>query len=155
MSKVRALYHIVFGTHKRVPSITIDFRKDIYMVIFGIIKDYKVQGQSSRLIRIGGVEDHVHLLIDLHSMMALAPLVAEIKRRSSLWMKEQLDKYPLFDGWSREYYAATLAEKDSAAVIEYINTQQEHHHGTEDFEEELKRLVNDAGLTWHPDVVEE
>ena len=84
MSKVRALYHIVFGTHKRVPSITDRFRKDLYMVILGIIKDYKVQGQVSRLIRIGGVEDHVHLLIDLHSMMALAPLVGEIKRRSSL-----------------------------------------------------------------------
>ncbi|MDD6228236.1 MAG: transposase [Bacteroidales bacterium] len=81
--------------------------------------------------------------------------MAEIKRRSSLWVKEQFDKYPLFDGWSREYYAATLAEKDSAAVIEYINTQQEHHHGTEDFEEELKRFVEDAGLTWYPDMVED
>ena len=155
MSKVRALYHIVFGTHKRVPSITDEFRKDLYMVILGIIKDYKVQGQVSRLIRIGGVEDHVHLLIDLHSMMALAPLVGEIKRRSSLWMKEQRDRYPMFNGWSREYYAATLAEKDSASVIEYINNQQEHHHGAEDYEEELKRLVEDAGLTWHPDMIED
>ena len=155
MSKVRALYHIVFGTHKRVASITDEFRKDLYMVILGIIKDYKVQGQVSRLIRIGGVEDHVHLLIDLHSMMALAPLVGEIKRRSSLWMKERRDRYPLFDGWSREYYAATLAEKDSGTVIEYINNQQEHHHGAEDYEEELKRLVEDAGLTWHPDMIED
>lgn len=153
MSKVRALYHIVFGTHKRVPSVTDEFRRDLYMMILGIIKDYKVQGQSSRLIRIGGVEDHVHLLIDLHSMMALAPLVGEIKRRSSLWMKEQRNRYPLFDGWSREYYAATLAEKDSTAVIEYINNQQEHHHGTEDYEEESKRLVEDAGLTWYPDMI--
>ena len=95
MSKVRALYHIVFGTHKRVPSITDEFRKDLYMVILGIIKDYKVQGQVSRMIRIGGIEDHVHLLIDLHSMMALAPLVGEIKRRSSLWMKGQRDRYPI------------------------------------------------------------
>jgi putative transposase len=155
MSKVRALYHIVFGTHKRLPSITDQFRKDLYMVILGIIKDYKVQGQVSRLIRIGGIENHVHLLIDLHSMMALAPLVGEIKRRSSLWMKEQRDRYPLFDAWSREYYAATLAEKDSGAVIEYINHQQEHHHGAEDYEEELKRLVEDAGLTWHPDMIED
>lgn len=154
MSKVRALYHIVFGTHKRVPSVTNEFSRDLYMVIFGIIKDYKVQGQASRLIRIGGVEDHVHLLIDLHSMMALAQLVGEIKRRSSLWMKEQRDRYPMFDGWGREYYAATLAEKDCAAVIEYINNQQEHHHGTEDFKEELERLVENAGLKWHPDIIE-
>lgn len=35
-----------------------------------------------------------------------------------------------------------------------INSQQEHHHGTEDFEEELKRLVDDAGLTWYPDMTE-
>lgn len=95
MSKVRALYHIVFGTHKHVPSISDEFRKDLYMMILGIIKNYKAKGQSSRLIRIGGIEDHVHLLIDLHSMMALAPLVGEIKRCSSLWMKEQRGRYSL------------------------------------------------------------
>ena len=40
-------------------------------------------------------------------------------------------------------------------MIEYINNQQEHHHGLEDYEEELKRLVEDAGLIWYPDMIED
>ena len=63
-------YHIVFATKHRVPVLRKERRDDLYRFIWGIIKE-----RSSHLYRIGGVEDHVHILSSLHPTVALADFV--------------------------------------------------------------------------------
>jgi REP element-mobilizing transposase RayT len=90
-------YHIVFGTKNRVPSLDKARRDDLYRFIWGVLKE-----RDCHLYRIGGVEDHVHLLTSLHPSVPLADLVKEIKTASSAWIRGH-QVFPLFDYWQEGY----------------------------------------------------
>lgn len=70
MSKVKALYHIVFCTKRREMTIPLEHIDELYRFIW-----YEIKDQNCRLIRIGGIQNHLHLLIDLHPSMALSNLM--------------------------------------------------------------------------------
>ncbi len=55
------IYHMVFSTKNRERTLAADKREDVYKYIWGILKNRK-----SHLYRIGGTEDHVHILSSLH-----------------------------------------------------------------------------------------
>nr|WP_218280503.1 IS200/IS605 family transposase [Verrucomicrobium spinosum] len=76
------LYHVVFSTKDRERVLAKAGRDDLYRFIWGTLKE-----RESHLYRIGGVEDHVHMLITLHPSIALADLVKEVKTASSKWIK--------------------------------------------------------------------
>lgn len=71
----------------------------------------------------------------------------EVKSSSSKWMK-QSGRYPLFEGWGKEYGAFTYAERDKPMLINYIKRQREHH-ASKSFEQEYRVLVTNAGLIWN------
>ena len=74
MSKVTAYYHIVFCTKRREMTIPLAYKEDLYRFIWKEIKDLKCD-----LIRIGGIQNHVHILLNLHPTVALATLMQNIK----------------------------------------------------------------------------
>ena len=134
------LYHIVFSTKNRERVLGKPRRDDLYRFIWGVL-----QKRKCHLYRIGGVEDHLHILISLHQTVALSDLVKEIKTSSSLWMKGQ-QVFPAFSHWQDGYGAFTHALPDKDRLINYIRTQEEHHkHVT--FREEYEKLLVEAGLT--------
>lgn len=141
MSRVTSLYHIVFATKKREQTITPRNREALYRYIWTIIS-----GSNSVLYRIGGVSDHVHILLDLHPTVSLSTLVRDIKSRSSSWMK-QSGLFVDFSGWASEYFAASVSYANKNGVIEYIKSQPQHHAKVQ-LDDELRRLVNDAGLDY-------
>jgi REP element-mobilizing transposase RayT len=94
------------------------------------------------------MEDHLHILSDLHPSIALADYMRDMKTASSLWLK-QSGKFPHFTGWADGYAALTYAWKDKERVVNYIKTQQEHHR-KESFEEEYKRLLVEHGIEYDP-----
>ena len=85
-------------------------------------------------------------MLDLSASVALASLVAEIKRSSSIWMK-QSGKFPYFDGWGHEYYAASISLKHVDRAIEYIKNQEEHHLGIS-FEDEFRKFITGSNFEW-------
>lgn len=146
MSKVNALYHIVFATRKRENTITNEFRDDVYRFIWNLLKENKCI-----LLRISGVENHIHMLINLHPTVALSDLMREIKSKSSGWLRRDA-RFPHFEGWGQEYFAATIAYKERMPVIEYIKSQQEHHKVT-DFEKELSWLYGVENMELYEDTL--
>jgi len=56
---------------------------DIYNYMWGIIKNKK-----SKLYQINGVEDHIHLLVDIHPSNAVADFMKDLKAYSSSWIKQ-------------------------------------------------------------------
>ena len=86
------------------------------------------------MLRIGGIENHVHILVDISSNVSLAEFVKRLKQQSSVWAKH---KFILFEGWSKEYAAFSCSNSDKDRIIEYIKMQEEHHRVLS-FEEELK-----------------
>ncbi|MDE6263547.1 MAG: IS200/IS605 family transposase [Paramuribaculum sp.] len=139
MSRVTSLYHIVFATKRREQTITHENREALYRYIWTIISK-----SNSVLYRIGGVSDHIHILLDLHPTVPLSTMVRDIKSRSSSWMK-QSGLFAAFSGWATEYFAASVSYADKNGIIEYIKSQPEHHAKVK-LDEELKILANDAGL---------
>ncbi len=137
-------YHIVFGTKNRVRALDNPRRDDLYRFIWGVLKK-----RDCHLYRIGGVEDHVHILTYLHPTIALADLVKEIKTVSSAWIKGK-HVFPAFESWQEGYGAFTCEASARPGLIEYIKGQEEHHR-IKTFAEELEELVKSRGLKWYPD----
>lgn len=139
MSYRQILYHIVFSTKDRVPALNQERREELFRYIWGIIKNKK-----GHLYRINGVEDHIHILSDLHPTVALADFVKSIKISSSEWIKYK-EFFPLFCGWQVGYSAFTHALKDKDYLIENIKNQPELHQQIT-YKEELSELLKEAGI---------
>jgi putative transposase len=140
MSSYRQLlYHLVFRTKDSQPTIKQDHVDQLYAYISGIIKN-----KNSHLYRINGIENHLHILTDVHPSIALADFMREIKVSSSLWMKSG-NLFPVFIGWSDGYGSFTCSYMEMDRLIEYIKNQQEHHR-KKTYEDELKILLQEAGV---------
>jgi len=133
------LYHLVFRTKDSRKTIVSEHSKELYAYMMGFIKN-----KNCFLYQINGVEDHVHILSDLHPSIALADFMRDIKTSSSIWLK-QSGKFPEFEGWSDGYAALTYGWKDKDIIINYIKNQQEHHK-IESFEVELKKILEEYGI---------
>lgn len=139
MSKVAAYYHIVISTKNREMTIPPQYREDLYRFIWKTISNYKCT-----LIRIGGIQNHIHILLDLNPTVALSKLVQEIKALSSGWMTQD-SRFPQFYGWSPGYYAYTISPNIKHYVIEYIKNQEAHHLGRP-FDDEIISLYQESGF---------
>lgn len=142
MSKTSAIYHIVINTIYRKKTIDEKNKKELYKYIYGII-----QNNSSTLLRINGIGNHIHILLDLHPSISLATLVQKIKQSSSRWLREN-PNFPLFEGWGKEYFAFSYHQSQIPTVKQYIINQEEHHR-FHPFEEELQNFCKENGIEWN------
>lgn len=133
------LYHIVFCTYNRENTIPVDHQEALYKYLWGIITKRK-----GVLYRINGMENHIHILSDLHPTIALADFIKEIKTASNAWMKET-GNYPKFTSWAEGSCAVTYAFRDKAMIVNYIKNQKEHHKKMT-FEEEYRELLKEHGV---------
>ena len=105
-------------------------------------------GISGRLdcpaVRVGGTEDHVHILARQARTIAMADWVKELKRGSSLWAKNA--SLPEFR-WQAGYGAFSVSQSQSNEVEQYVARQQEHHKKF-DFQEEFRQLLRLHGVDW-------
>ncbi|MCH5225363.1 MAG: IS200/IS605 family transposase [Muribaculaceae bacterium] len=144
MSKTRNYLHIVFGTKYRQRTITLTGREKLYSYISGIIKNKK-----STLISINGIEDHVHILLNLHPTIALADMVRDIKSEATKMIIET-KCFPMYEGWASEYFASSVSPSHVESVKAYIDNQEEHHK-SKGYEEEVKGFLQKMGMTLYTD----
>ncbi|NEW84879.1 MAG: IS200/IS605 family transposase [Mariniphaga sp.] len=133
------LYHLIFRTKDSRKTLVQEHSRELYAYLMGIIKN-----KNCFLYRINGMEDHLHILSDLHPTIALADYMRDIKTSSSIWLK-QTGKFPEFEGWAEGYAALTYSWKDKDMIVNYIKNQQEHHK-KESFEDELRSLFKEHGI---------
>jgi putative transposase len=127
------------ATKNGAKTLNLSNSDELYKYIWGIIKN-----KNGHLYRIDGMEDHIHILSDLHPGIALADYVRDIKTASSKWMKECGD-FPQFEGWADGYCSLTYAFRDKETIVNYIKNQREHHKTTT-FEEEYRKLLEEHGI---------
>lgn len=132
-------YHVVFSTKDREPVLLADKREQLFRYTWGILKN-----KDCHLYRIGGVEDHVHILTGLHPTIALADLVKDLKTSTSKWIQEN-GVFPEFTHWQDGYGAFTVSYSDKDAVTEYIKNQPEHHKHVS-FKDELREFLVKHGV---------
>jgi REP element-mobilizing transposase RayT len=136
----------VFSTKDRRPFIDGDeLRLKLHAYLATVALD-----KQCEFVRVGGVADHVHLAVRLHSTKSLAKLIEELKTSSSKWMKVQ--GVPTF-AWQRGYGAFSVGPADEASLVRYIDHQEEHHR-KQSFQDELRafltkyKIVFDEKYVW-------
>lgn len=96
-----------------------------------------------------GVEDHIHMLVDIHPSVALAEMVKDVKQWSNHWLKQN-PHFPHFYSWGEGYYAVSVGISEIEQCRNYIINQEQHHHG-KDLMAEMEWMALTCGLTWYAD----
>ena len=126
--------HIVFSTKNHVPFIKQSIRKELFSYIGGILNNIECHP-----IKIGGVDDHIHILCRFSKKITLIKLLEEIKTSSSKWIKTKGEEFSKFH-WQDGYGAFTV----SPSVVDYVRLyidNQEEHHSHKKFKDEFIELL--------------
>ena len=129
--------HVIFSTKKRCPFLNDSF---IQKRMYGYIKEI-CESNHCNVMSIGGIADHVHLLVSLNKNIALSDLIEKIKKSSSKWIKKldapnnQLNQFY----WQNGYGAFSVSQSNLKMVVNYIKNQQKHHE-KQSFQDELRKL---------------
>ncbi len=142
MSYLSLHYHVVFATKDRIPMIADEWRVRLHDYIGGCIRT--LGGVPER---VGGVEDHVHLLARLTATHKLADILREVKSVSSRWVHEELGSSRF--GWQDGYAAFSVSASNLQRVSQYIDRQEEHHRRRSS-REELEILLRAHGIEYDP-----
>jgi len=116
-----------------------EWRPRVHSYLGGIIR-----GMNGVAEIVGGVADQVHLLASLRPVHCLADLMRDMKKDSSTWAKENFDRG---FAWQEGYSAFTVSPSAVNFVKKYI-ANQEAHHAKYSFVDELKDLLEKAGIEY-------
>lgn len=136
MSYTQLYYHIVICTYRRKRTINEEHERELYSFIHGMCKNRDV-----KLLRIGGMPEHVHLFVELPSLLPVGRFVQAVKSVTSAWLKEN-SHFPGFDRWSKEFAAFTYSVRDKEMIINYIRKQKQHHK-KKSFPDEYRKFLVD------------
>jgi len=134
MSYVSSHYHCVFSTKDRRPLISNELRERLWPFLGGIARQNQMKA-----IEVGGMPDHVHILLSLPSTLSIAKALQLIKGGSSKWVHETFPEHRLF-GWQVKYGAFGVSVSQLDRIIQYIKDQEKHHRKMT-FQEEFLALL--------------
>jgi REP element-mobilizing transposase RayT len=139
-------FHIIFSTKHRKPWIDDKWIGDLHGYLGGTVK-----GLGAAPLKIGGVADHVHMLIGCKTTHCPAELVREIKKSATAWVHDEIGLTAF--GWQDGYAIFSLSPDACSGVSNYIGNQAEHHRKKLSIEE-LKQLLAKAGIEYDPKYLE-
>ena len=134
MSYVALYSHCASSTEERPPSITTELRDRLWPFMGGIAREHKTTALS-----IGGVADHIHLLLSLPATMPMANAMQLIKGGSSKWMHNTFPNQRQFAGQIK-YGDFSVSVSQLSTILRYIQNQEQHHR-TMSFQEEFAALL--------------
>lgn len=140
-----SLFHCVFSTKERHKIIAPEVQDHLWPYMGGIARDLEMKALS-----VGGMEDHVHLLLSLPSTVAVATAMREIKAASSRWMHESCG-IPNF-AWQEGYGAFSIGKAQEKATSAYVARQKEHHR-KRDFKTEFLAFLKKHHIEYDPKFV--
>ena len=128
------LDHLVFSTKDREMLVSPELRQRLYPFVGGIVRD-----QGGTMLAIGGMPDHVHLLVRWKTEPGIAVLVRDVKARSSAWVHRE---WPLLKGFAWQVGGGVFTVSQSLApTLENYILKQEEHHRSRSSMEEFKALL--------------
>jgi REP element-mobilizing transposase RayT len=126
--------HLVFSPIGHENVIPQRHKEELQKYTTGIIKNL-----NHKLLAINFMPDHVHILAGCNPSQPLPDLVRDIKANSSRFFNGNKWLPGKFQ-WQKGYGAFSYSRSHVDDVINYINTQEEHHKRASFKEEYLKLL---------------
>lgn len=142
-SYVSSFFHCVFSTKERRRTITTEIEERLWQYMGGIARE-----NNMKAIKIGGIEDHFHVLLSLPSAMDIAKALQLIKGGSSKWVHETFPPQRDF-AWQEGYGAFSVGISQLEDTRRYIANQREHHQ-TKSFKEEFVAFLERHGIEYDP-----
>lgn len=133
------LFHVVFSTKDRMRYIDAAIRTELHAYIGGIVREL-----GGTALIIGGIEDHVHMLMSLPANVAVSDCLRVVKTNSSRWLHERWPDRAKF-AWQGGYASFTVSASSEGAVRQYIAAQEQHHRARS-FQEEFVALLRKHGV---------
>jgi putative transposase len=133
--------HALFAVQNRYNIITPDWEDELYKYTTGIVHQNK-----HRLLAIGGMPDHIHLLIGFRPTQSISELIQIVKANSSKWINERQFIKTKFS-WQEGFGAFSHSKSNLPSVIRYVNNQKEHHKA-KTFTEEYLNLLKESDVTF-------
>lgn len=129
-SFVSSLHHCVFATKNREPVLTSAIRERLWPYLGGIARENQMKA-----LAIGGVADHVHILLSSPATVSISKAMQLLKGNSSKWVHETFPGLRAFS-WQEGYGAFSIGINGIEETRAYIAAQEEHHR-TRTFREEV------------------
>ena len=132
--------HIVFSTKERRKIIPTQMKERLWAYTAGICKHQGIFVHAT-----GGMEDHIHMLLQFPATVMIAEAIKTIKSNSSGWMSDEIGRF----AWQQGYGGFGVSRSNIAAVVRYIQNQEQHHRKMT-FEEEFIALLKKHGIEYDP-----
>jgi putative transposase len=133
--------HYVFSTKNRLPFITAAMKERLWAFMGGIARE-----NHMKALRIGGMPDHMHLLIAMPSTLSIAKGIQLIKGASSAWVHATFPVMSDF-AWQEGYGAFSVSVSQLADTVAYIENQEEHHR-VKSFQDEYRAFLQKHGIAY-------
>ena len=122
-SKVVAPIHLVWTTYQRMPLIRPEIEEALYRCICG-----EAERLKGEVLAIGGMPDHVHLVVMFPATVSFSKFVQQLKGVSSHFAKERLLSPEEFFYWQEGYGLFAFSARHIPRVVAYIQNQKQHHN---------------------------
>ncbi|HLY30092.1 MAG TPA: IS200/IS605 family transposase [Ktedonobacterales bacterium] len=120
-TRVALFVHLIWATWDRLPLLVGSFERRVHRALEAKCLELNVE-----LLALGGVEDHIHLLIQLPATLSLAECVKHLKGATSHLATHEIATAQFFK-WQGGYAAFSVGIAQLAAVQAYVLRQREHH----------------------------
>jgi putative transposase len=145
MALWRLYYHLVWATKDRHPLISADIEPMRYGYIIG-----KANALECITHAIGGIQDHMHVVVSVPPKLSISDFVKAIKGSSAHYLNHGLNHPGASFGWQRGYGAFSLGSKQLAQAVAYVRNQKQHHRqGTTMAALEQDQHEDDAPVLWN------
>ncbi len=138
-----AYYHCVFSTKERCRTITPELQERLWPYLGGIARKNNLAA-----LAIGGIEDHVHMLLSLPTTLTISKAMQLVKGSSSKWVHDEFPEYHNF-AWQEGYGAFSIGVSQIDTTKQYIANQIEHHR-TKTFQEEFLAFLKKHEIEYDP-----
>ena len=134
-------FHIVYSTKNREPWIESSIEPRVWEYLGGIARENEMKA-----LQIGGIEDHVHLVLGIPPKLSVSRAVQLLKGGSSIWIHKTFPNLARFE-WQDGYGAFSIGKLQLPEVIEYVKNQREHHR-VRGFKEEHREFLEKHGIDY-------
>jgi putative transposase len=135
--------HCVFATKERHPWLNPELQGRLWKYLAGIARENRMKA-----VAIGGVADHVHILVSVPSTLSIAKSMQLLKGNSSKWIHETFPSLRQF-GWQDGYGAFSVSVSGVDETVRYIQNQAAHHRKVS-FRDEVETFLKRHGIVFDP-----
>ena len=133
--------HTVFAVQNRISLIDKDWQDRLFKYIIAIM-----QKHGHKVLSIGGMPNHVHILFGYRPTQSLSSLMQEVKRDSSAWINQNRFVSGKFS-WQEGYGAFSYSKSQISDVAKYIENQKKHHT-KQNFTDEYRKILENFGIEY-------